>query len=247
MPPRAPLDRAGRIRVGELERVDQLEQHAAACTLCRLCRDRTTVVVGSGPHDADVLVVAEAPGYHEDREGRLLAGATGELFDEIMQVAGTRRADVFLTSVVKCRPPAGRAPFSDEVEACEGWLFREIALVQPRVVVTLGALALRLVTGRPERLRDVHGQMLHALVQGRDVVVWPLYHPAAALHVPTLVDELRADARGLGRLLQGARAEVQPRDYRPAPAPTSEPVAPTDDERDELDDGTGEPQLTFDV
>lgn len=242
MSARGPLIRAGRVRIGELQQIDELEQHAARCTLCRLCRDRTSVVVGSGPPDADVLVVAEAPGYHEDREGRLLAGAAGELFDEVLHVAGTRRSDVFLTSVVKCRPPMGRTPFPDEVEACEGWLFREIALVQPRVVVTLGALALRLVTGRQERLGDVHGAMLHALVQGRDVVVWPLYHPAAALHVPTLADELRADARGLGGLLAGARAEQRRPRTEPEPA-AAEPAEPI---HDDVDD-SGEPQLTFDL
>lgn len=231
------------MRISDLQRVEQVEEHAAACTLCRLCRDRTSVVVGSGPSDADILVVAEAPGYHEDREGRLLAGATGELFDELLQVAGTRRSEIFLTSVVKCRPPAGRTPFPDEVEACEGWLFREIALVRPRIVVTLGTLALRLVTGRQERLDDVHGEMLHALVQGRDVVVWPLYHPAAALHVPSLVDELRADAHGLGRLLLGARAEPAGL-AAVAPAPVPEPITVHDD--GDGDDGD-EPQLTFDM
>jgi DNA polymerase len=225
------------VRAGDLATIAELEAAASTCELCRLCTDRTMVVTGTGPIDADVLVVAEAPGYHEDREGRLLAGAPGALFDEVLQDAGLARADVFLTSVVKCRPPTGRTPFPDEVEACDGWLFREIALVQPKVVVTLGALALRLVTGRHERLGDVHGQMLHAHVRDRDVVVWPLYHPAAAMHARTLVEPLRADARALGGLLRGARADARP-ERAPAVAPVPEPVVVLEDEG-------GEPQLSL--
>ena len=223
---RAPRSRAGRVRAGELASIADLRTAATACELCRLCYDRTMVVTGSGPEDADVLVVAEAPGYHEDREGRLLASRAGELFDQVLADAGLTRGEVYLTSVVKCRPPTGRTPFPDEVEACEGWLFREIALVQPKVVVTLGQLALRLVTGRVERLADVHGGVLHAQVQGRDLVVWPLFHPGAALHVTSLVDQLRDDARSLGGLLRGARADVaaRPVSYTHLTLPTTERV-----------------------
>ncbi|MCW2921867.1 MAG: phage polymerase-related protein [Thermoleophilia bacterium] len=249
MHPREPVTRAGRIRARDLATVALVEEYASGCELCRLCRDRTTVVTGSGPHDADVLVVAEAPGYHDDRTGVLLAGPVGHLFDTILADAGLTRAKIFLTSVVKCRPPTGRTPFPDEVESCEGWLFREIQLVQPKIVVTLGQLALRLVTGRQEQLREVHGAMLHAHVQGRDVVVWPLFHPAAAVHVDSLTSELRADARALGTLLQGARSAPQPRsaaDDIPSPLPEPVPAAvvpaPVSDDPD-----TGEPQLAFDV
>ena len=240
---REPASRAGRVRARDLGTIAEVELHASGCELCRLCRDRTAVVTGSGPHDADVLVVAESPGYHDDRDGVLLSHRVGELFDQVLLDAGLERSDVFLTSVVKCRPTAGRTPFPDEVEACEGWLFRELALVQPRVVVTLGALALRLVTGRQEQLREVHGAMLHAHVQGRDVVVWPLYHPAAALHVPSLAAELRADAVGLGSLLRGAHAMARPAAAvgAPAPAPEAEPAGTPDDHDPD------EPQLAFDV
>lgn len=231
----------GRVRAGDLDTIPALEALASTCELCRLCRDRTQVVVGSGPANADVLVVAEAPGYHDDREARLLAHRTGELFDSVLEEAGLERMDVFVTSVVKCRPPTGRTPFPDEVEACEGWLFREIALVQPQIVVTLGALALRLVTGRQERLADVHGELLHAQVRGRDIVVWPLYHPGAALHVPSLIEELRADARGLGGLLRGAHAML--RADRSDQTPEDPPGPP----RESSGPDTDEPQLTMDM
>lgn len=239
---RDPLIRAGRVRAGDLASVSEVGAAASACDLCRLCHDRSMVVVGSGPEDADVLVVAEAPGYHEDREGRLLAGRTGELFDQVLADAGLARSDVFLTSVVKCRPPTGRTPFPDEVEACEGWLFREIALVRPKVVVTLGQLALRLVTGRVERLADVHGAVLHAQVQGRDLVVWPLFHPAAALHVEAICNQLRDDARALGSLLRGAHAEPSERPEVAAPVVES-PVHVAEDPAPD----SSEPQLAFDV
>ncbi len=250
MHPGAGVDRSGRVRVQELDGIEQLERHASACELCRLRRERTQVVVGAGPEDAEVLVVAEAPAYQDDRSGSLLSGAAGELFERVLDLAGLTRDEVFVTSVVKCRPPTGRTPFPDEVEACGGWLFREIALVQPKVVVTLGNVALRLVTGRQERLADAHGTVIHAHVQGRDVVVWPLYHPAAALHVPSLVGELEDDMRALGRLMRGARASTRPRPTEdPAAAPGAEAArsASTDRPVGESVDPSGEPQLTFDV
>lgn len=209
-PARSPEPRRAheRVRASDLSSLIEVEAHASGCTLCRLCRDRTQVVTGSGPTNADVLVVTEAPGYHEDRAGEHLVGRTGERFDRVLALAGLRREQVFITSVVKCRPQSGRTPFPDEVEACEGWLFREISLVSPRVIVTLGALALRLVTGRAEQLSNAHGRLLNAQVRGRDVLVWPLVHPGAALHAARLGDQLEADARNLGALLAGARAST---------------------------------------
>lgn len=248
MQPRDAAGVGGRLRASDIGSVAELELAASGCTLCRLSRDRRMVVQGFGPVDADVLVVAEAPGYHEDREGRLLASRTGECFDSLLADAGLERAEVFLTSVVKCRPPTGRTPFPDEVEACEGWLFRELDLVHPKVVVTLGALALRLVTGRQERLADVHGTMLHAHVRGRDVVVWPMLHPSAAVHVPGLLETLRTDARALGRLLAGARAEDRartPRAATTAPPPVVEPIEVAPAAPTTPDDEGGEPQLSM--
>jgi len=227
--PPQPVTRAVRtrpqVRASDLASLIEVEAHASACTRCRLCRDRTQVVTGSGPTNADVLVVTESPGYHEDRAGEHLVGATGVLFDELLALAGLQRSAVFLTSVVKCRPTTGRTPFPDEVEACEGWLFREISLVRPRVVVTLGALALRLITGTGERLADVHGTLLHSQVRGRDVQVWPLMHPAAALHAARLKSQLLDDARGLGRLIAAPTSDEwrnrRPQKHDPA---THEPA-----------------------
>lgn len=249
--------RPARVRASELASIDDVAVAASACDLCRLRRDRSCVVVGRGPADAEVLVVSEAPGWHDDRAAELLAGPVRDVFDEVLALAGLTRDDVYLTSVVKCRPPTGRTPFPDEVEACEGWLFREIALVRPRVVVVLGTLALRLVTGRHDRIVDAHGALLHAQVQGRDLVVWPLYHPAAALHVPSLLAELHADARALGELLRGARTAARPRAIATTPSPAAVPPVPGSPEDpvdardaavdDDLDAGGGEPQLSLGI
>lgn len=204
-------DSAGRpvrARASDASTIADLANMARTCELCRLHRDRTGVVVGSGPADADVVVVTEAPSWHDDRGGQLLSGLVGDSFDRVLEFAGLRRSDLYLTSVVKCRPPMSRSPFPDEVEACEGWLFREVSLIKPKIIVTLGTLSLRLVTGRQDRVSDVHGTMMHAQVQGHDVVVWPLYHPAAAMHVHSLTEEMYADARALGQLLRGARSDL---------------------------------------
>lgn len=230
---RSLADRAAAVAAGAIQSIDQLNQHASTCELCRLCTDRRAVVTGSGPLDAAVMVVCDVPGYHDDRVGRLLSGRASEAFDDVLAIAGVARADVYLTSVVKCRPPAGRTPLPDEVETCQGWLFHEIALVRPEVVVTFGSRVLGIVTGRHGSLDQLHGGLVHAQVQGRDVAVWPLFHPAAAVHQSSLLSALHADARGLRSLLQGARAT--------AAAPASSPAG-TLEERDDP-----RSQLTLDV
>jgi DNA polymerase len=186
------------------------------------------------------LVVADAPSYREDRSGVLLDGPVGDCFGAALAEAGLTRDEVYITSVIKCRPPLGRAPFPDEIEACEGWLFREISLVQPNIVVTLGGLALRLVTGRQERLANVHGQLVHTQLQGRDVVVWPLVHPAVAVQVASVATELREDARRLGELIRGASAgeRASKQTLRAAESASAAEKSPPVD---------GETQLSFEV
>jgi uracil-DNA glycosylase len=191
------LDRQSLVEVAELAR---------GCRLCRLCDGRTNVVFGAGAPDARVMFVTEAPGYHEDRSGLPFAGAAADLFGQLLDEAGLALHEVYVTSVVKCRPPRNRSPFPDEIEQCEGYLFREVTHVQPDVVCALGNVPIRLLTGRPHRLSVVHGQPMPVSVQGREVVVYPLYHPAAAVHVPSLVAALRADVRRLPRLLREAAA-----------------------------------------
>jgi len=193
MQPRSPLHGAT---------LDELGERARACRLCRLCSTRTQVVFGEGNPDADVMFVAEGPGYHDDRGGHQLSGAAGELFDQLLTAIGYTRDDVWLTSVIKCRTPDGRSSFPDEIELCEGYLFREVALVRPRVICALGNTPIRLLTGRPLRLTDLHGTPIDVSLAGNDVTVLPLYHPAAVVQVPLLIDTLRTDMRLIPGLLR---------------------------------------------
>ncbi len=179
-----------------------LAESVRECRLCRLCHDRRHAVPGRGASDARVMFVAEAPGYHEDRAGTPLVGRAGELFDELLGGIGLTRSDVWLTSVLKCRTPRSRSPFPDEIEQCEGFLFQEIARVQPQVICALGNTATRVLTGRAVRIGRQHGHPVEATIGGRSLIVLPLYHPAAVVHVPPLIPVLREDLRQLPRLMR---------------------------------------------
>ena len=188
------------------------------------------MVFGEGHPDADIMFVAEGPGYHDDRSGHQLSGLAGELFDELLASLDLTRADVWITSVVKCRTPDGRSSFPDEIELCEGYLFREVALVRPRVICALGNTPIRLLTGRPLRLTDLHGTAVEVPLAGRDVTVLPLYHPAAVVQVPVLTDTLRADMRLIPALVRrAAGADVSGARCAPAastPAASAQPGPP---------------------
>ncbi len=172
------------------------------CRLCRLCHDRRHAVPGTGNASADIMFVAEAPGYHEDRSGSALVGAAGRLFDDVLSAIDLQRSDVWITTVLKCRTPRSRSPFPDEIEQCEGFLFREIALVQPRVICALGNTAVRVLTGRSLHVGKAHGTPLSAVIGGRDTIILPLFHPAAVVQVPPLLPMLLDDSRQIPRLLR---------------------------------------------
>lgn len=214
MQPQHGCEPTARLDGCELSAVAQV---AAACGLCRLSNTRTSVVFGQGPDSCRLMFVGEAPGYHEDRSGNPLVGPAGELFDDLLHSIGMQRSQVYVTSVVKCRPPRNRTPFPDEIEQCEAYLFRQVTLVSPDVICTLGNVAIRLLTGRPHRMSHVHGAVFEVIVQGRPVSVVPLYHPAAVLHDPMLLETLRGDLRRVDRLLRGEDAHVPAADV-PAPA-----------------------------
>ncbi|MEO9175420.1 MAG: uracil-DNA glycosylase [Gaiellales bacterium] len=186
-------------RRSELER---FAEEWSSCTDCRLSERRTTVVVGDGNPDADLMFVGEAPGFHEDRRGIAFVGQAGGLLDELLELIGLGRGDCYIANVIKCRPPGNRDPQPDEIEACEGKLYRQIAIVRPRVIVTLGNFATRLLSGRQHGVSRVHGQARRATLGGNEVVLYPLYHPAAALYNPRLRPELEADVRRIPALLE---------------------------------------------
>jgi uracil-DNA glycosylase len=173
----------------------------ADCTRCPLAGGRTQVVFGSGDPGADLMFVGEAPGFHEDKQGVPFVGAAGKLLDQLLAVIGLTRADVYVANVLKCRPPGNRDPMPEEIEACEGHLWRQIELIQPRVVATLGNFATKLLSGRPIGITRVHGQEHETTLGGSRVLLYPLYHPAAALYTPRMLDVLKADFARIPELL----------------------------------------------
>src|ERR687886_25203 len=180
----------------------------AGCTRCRLAQGRTQVVFGSGSPTADLMFVGEAPGFHEDQQGVPFVGAAGQLLSKLLGGIGLTRDDVYIANVLKCRPPGNRDPQPDEIEACESHLFRQLELIRPRVVATLGNFATKLLSGKPAGITRVHGQEQPTSVGGNRVVLYPLYHPA-------MLRVLEEDFARLPELLG-----------RPAEAPAPAVVAP---------------------
>ncbi len=188
----------------ELTRRDLLAAHAAetsACTRCRLAQGRTQVVYGVGDPDADLMFVGEAPGFHEDKQGFPFVGQAGKLLDRLLGEIGLSRAQVYIANVIKCRPPGNRDPMPDEIEACESHLFRQIELIEPKVIATLGNFATKLLSGKPHGITRVHGTPQPAVVGGRPVTLYPIYHPAAALYTPAMLRILEEDFARLPALL----------------------------------------------
>ena len=171
------------------------------CQKCPLAADRTTVVFGTGDPDADLMFVGEAPGFNEDKQGKPFVGQAGKLLDKLLAEIGMERGQCFIANVLKCRPPGNRDPQPAEIEACEGHLFRQIELIQPRVVCSLGNFATKLLSGRPEGITKVRGvPQVHEL-GGRTVFLYPIFHPAAALYTPAMLERLRGDFEALPALL----------------------------------------------
>jgi uracil-DNA glycosylase family 4 len=191
----------------------------AGCTKCALAEGRTQVVFGSGNPDADLMFVGEAPGFHEDKQGIPFVGAAGKLLGQLLEGIGMTRDDVYVANVLKCRPPGNRDPLPEEIEACEGHLWRQIELIEPRVVATLGNFATKLLSGRPTGITRVHGQEQETTLGGRRVLLYPIYHPAAALYTPRMLEVLQSDFARIPELLG---REVAP----PAPPMVLAPAVP---------------------
>ena len=184
----------------------------ADCTRCPLAGGRTQVVFGSGDPAADLMFVGEAPGFHEDKQGVPFVGAAGKLLDQLLAGIGLARSDVYVCNTLKCRPPGNRDPLPEEIEACEPHLWKQVELIQPRVVATLGNFATKLLSGRPTGITRVHGQEQETTLGGRRVLLYPIFHPAAALYTPRMLEVLKSDFARIPELLG--------RDV----APPSEPV-----------------------
>ena len=187
---------------------------AAGCVRCPLAEGRTQVVFGEGNPDAELVLVGEAPGFHEDRDGRPFAGRARELLERLFGSVGLSLDDAYLATVLKCRPPGNRDPLPAEIAACEPFLYRQLELIRPSVVAPLGSFATALLSGRALGITRVHGQEQPVTLGGRTVTLYPLYHPAAALYTPTMLEVLERDVARLPELL-GARA-APPLDLPPA-------------------------------
>jgi uracil-DNA glycosylase len=188
------------------ERREELKavwRQAQACTRCpQLASTRQTVVFGSGNADADLMFVGEAPGANEDRQGLPFVGQAGRLLDTLLEEIGLTRADVFVVNTLKCRPPGNRDPLPQEIDACQDYLFRQLELIEPRVVCTLGNFATKLLRGDPSTgITRLHGREEIRRIGPRRVRLYPIYHPAAALYTPKMLDTLRADFARIPALL----------------------------------------------
>jgi uracil-DNA glycosylase family 4 len=208
-----------------LTRRDALAAHAAdtaACTRCRLAQSRTQVVYGVGNPEADLMFVGEAPGFHEDQQGYPFVGQAGKLLDKLLGGIGLSRGDVYIANVIKCRPPGNRDPQPDEIEACESHLFRQVELIAPTLIATLGNFATKLLSGKQHGITRVHGAPQDATVGGRRVTLYPIYHPAAALYTPAMLKTLEDDFARIPALIDGPSAPAPVRlDRAPAPQPAA--------------------------
>jgi uracil-DNA glycosylase len=204
------------------ERREELKavwRQAQACNKCpQLASTRQTVVFGSGNADADLMFIGEAPGANEDRQGLPFVGQAGRLLDTLLGEIGLQRTDTFICNVLKCRPPGNRDPLPQEIDACQDYLFRQLELIEPRVVCTLGNFSTKLLRGEPTGITRLHGREEIRRIGPRRVRLYPIYHPAAALYTPKMLEILREDFHRLPALLA-----LEPPDQ---PEPEPEPVVP---------------------
>jgi DNA polymerase len=195
----------------------------ADCTKCGLSQGRTQVVFGSGSPTAELMFVGEAPGFHEDKQGVPFVGAAGQLLSKLLAEIGIAREDVFIANVLMCRPPGNRDPQPDEIQACEPHLWKKVELIGPRLICTLGNFATKLLSGRPNGITQVHGRPQDVVLGGSPVTLYPIFHPAAALYTPRMLQVLQEDFARIPELLGRAAAPPEP-EPEPAPAVLEQPV-----------------------
>jgi uracil-DNA glycosylase family 4 len=191
---------------------------AKDCRRCPLHQTRTNVVFGAGDADADLVFIGEAPGRTEDEQGLPFVGQAGKLLDKLLGEIGLARDQVFVMNVLKCRPPNNRDPQPIEIESCRGYLERQVELIEPRVICTLGNVSTKLLRADTTGISRLHGQEEIRNIGPRAVRLYPLYHPAAALYTPSTLETLRADFHRIPDLL------TLPVPDQPEPVPEVEDV-----------------------
>jgi DNA polymerase len=201
------------------EQLIALYHEVRACHACPLAATRTNPVFGMGNADADLMFVGEAPGAEEDRQGKPFVGRAGKLLDQLLaEIEMDRGSHAFIANVLKSRPPGNRDPQPDEIEACRPYLQRQIQLIEPRVICTLGNFATKLLSGSNVGITRVRGRPQEREIAGVPVLLYPLFHPAAALRTPAVLQQLREDFAGIPALLERTAPAVE------APAARAEPA-----------------------
>lgn len=203
------------------EILGEVAAEVSTCSKCKLCKGRTRAVPGEGNPNAKIMFIGEGPGYHEDQQGRPFVGPAGQFLDELLASIHLKRSDVFITNVVKCRPPQNRDPELDEMAACNDYLDRQIAAIKPRVIVTLGRYSMSKFFGG-EKISAIHGRAR----KKEGFICIAMYHPAAGLHQASLKDVIRDDFRKIPVVM--AEAE------RMASEPLPKPTAPKDEPPQQL-------------
>jgi DNA polymerase len=207
------------------EELKAVYQQAMGCPRCpQLAATRRTVVFGSGNADADVMFIGEAPGANEDAQGLPFVGQAGRLLEQLLQEIGLRREDVFISNVLFCRPPGNRDPLPQEISNCQDYTFRQLELIAPKVVCTLGNFATKLLRGDHTGITRLHGREEVRTIGPRTVRLLPLYHPAAALYTPATLATLREDFRRIPELLALEPPEQPPAVLLEEPVPIASPA-----------------------
>ncbi len=196
------------------ETLAQIAKEVSTCQKCALYPSRKLAVPGEGPADSEIMFIGEGPGFHENEQGRPFVGAAGTFLNELLAEAGLKRSDVWIGNVVKCRPPGNRDPLPEELAACNEYLERQIAAIDPRIIITLGRFSMgKYMPGA--KISSVHGQMRRV----GDRFVIAMFHPAAALHQAALKPAILKDFAQLPKLLEQARIALK----RSASVPVEEP------------------------
>jgi uracil-DNA glycosylase family 4 len=196
----------------------QIASEVSVCERCMLHHSRKLAVPGEGPMNAEIMFIGEGPGFHENQQGRPFVGAAGKYLEELLVKIGYQREDVFITNVVKCRPPNNRDPLPDELAACSDYLERQMQVINPKVIVSLGRYSMARFLPNA-KISDIHGQSFN--IKGRLVV--PMFHPAAALHQPSLKLSIERDFTHLPELIAKSSKIPETKEEKP-PETKSDPT-----------------------
>ncbi len=200
--------------------MEKIASEVRVCPKCPLSKSRTKAVPGDGPVNAEIMFVGEAPGFHEDQQGLPFVGASGKYLEQLLELIGLTRKDVFITNIVRCRPPQNRDPERLEIETCEPYLDQQIALIQPRIIATLGRYSMA------KFFPDGKISKIHGVAKKEDGrIYYPLFHPAAVLRNPALREPMEEDFKRMKKLLEELRA-AEPAKDDDAPPPPPPPEKP---------------------